>query len=212
ANYFSNIGVESMIQPVKTPAGKRDVNQAYAPHTYDFVTDTELAHAPNDERLRFIYEQHEKASKRLEMPMLIGEWGAFYESNEAAHVSVHLQRLIERALCSDTYWDYTPNMDKSASFLGIRRGYPLAVAGEILNYRYEHVTRSFQMKWLENDEVNEPTIVYLPNIDHIKITLSPGTNDYKMKPITGTKAGFIEIPPVGKQNRSLVVVKQYNKK
>lgn len=206
ANYFSNLGSESMIQPVKNKDGKRDPQQAYAPHTYDFVTDTELSHVPNDEQLRFIYKQHEQTRERLNMPMLIGEWGAFYESEQAAHVSLFVQRLIEATLSSDTYWDYTPNMDQSPSILGVRRGYPKAVSGELLNYRYEHAVHTFQMKWIEEEVLNKPTVIYLPNIHEIQVTLFPFGSIYHTKPIQGTEAGFIEIPPVGKQNRSLVIV------
>src|SRR5690606_25637315 len=96
-----------------------------------------------------IFERHESTRKRLKMPMLIGEWGAFYETDNTAHVSLQNQRLLEKYLCSDTYWDYTPNMENSLSFLGVKRGYPLAVAGRLLQYRYEHGVKTFQMKWDE---------------------------------------------------------------
>jgi endoglycosylceramidase len=53
-NYFSNLGTRSMIEPVIGLDGIRDEQQVYAPHAYDLVTDTELAHAANDARLELI--------------------------------------------------------------------------------------------------------------------------------------------------------------
>lgn len=206
ANYFSNLGAKSMIQPLKNELGEQDENQAYAPHTYDFVTDTDLSHTANDQRLEFIYSRHEETRQRLNMPMLVGEWGAFYESNHTGHLSIFIQHLIEKLLCSNTYWDYTPNMDKSLSFLGVRRGYPMAVAGELLNYRYEHSVKTFQMKWVETKTTDKPTIIYLPDIRDVHVTLSPINSTYRVQEIEGSHAGIIEIPSVSNSNRSIVII------
>ncbi|MCR2823490.1 cellulase family glycosylhydrolase [Lederbergia panacisoli] len=201
-NYFSNLGTSSMILPVEN-----DSTQAYAPHAYDLVTDTELAHTANDRRLELIFERHEETRKRLNMPMLIGEWGAFYETDNTGHVSVHIQRLIEKYLCSDTYWDYVPDMDKSLSFLGVRRGFPKAVAGQLLQYRYEHSLNTFQMKWDESPNIAAPTVIYLPDIRKLNITLSPKDSTFEIKPIDNTYAGYIEVPQTTDGIRSITVTK-----
>ncbi|NGP61539.1 glycoside hydrolase family 5 protein [Paenibacillus thiaminolyticus] len=151
-NYFSNLGTRSMIEPVIGLDGIRDEQQVYAPHAYDLVTDTGLAHTANDARLELILTRHEETRQRLEMPLLVGEWGAFYGSPDTGHVPLHIQRQLEKLLCSDTYWDYTPDMDRSPSFLGVRRGYPVAVAGTLKQYRYEHELGSFSMRWEEAGE------------------------------------------------------------
>ena len=207
-NYFSNLGTPSMINAVTDKKGNRDKFQAYAPHAYDLVIDTDLAHTANDIRLEIIFESHEKTRKRLEMPMIIGEWGAFYDADETGHVSVHIQRIMERLLCSDTYWSYTRELSNNLSFLGIHRGYPMAVAGEILQYRYEHSINSFHMKWDETTEIHSPTIVYLPDIRNISekhITLDSEGSAYKIHPIKDSYAGVMEIPPIMNGIRSLVI-------
>lgn len=208
-NYFANLGTASMIEPVVDANGDRDPLQSYAPHAYDLVTDTEMAHTANDRRLALIFERHQQTKERLQMPMLIGEWGAFYGSNKTAHVALYIKRLMEQLLCSDTYWDYTPDMDQSLSFHGVRRGYPLAVAGKLLQYRYEHEPQSFQMKWDETNETDAPTIIYLPDIKRISddmVTLVPAGSSYTMHPLAGSHAGFLEIPAVTDGMRSLVIV------
>lgn len=200
-NYFSNLGVSSMILPVENEQA-----QAYAPHAYDLVTDTELAHTANDRRLEFIFERHEETRKRLNMPMLIGEWGAFYETNNTAHVSLYIQRLIEAYLCSDTYWSYVPNMDQSLSFLGVQRGFPIAVAGKLLQYRYEHHVKTFQMKWDESPNIGAPTVIYLPDIRKLNITLSPERSEYEIRPIDDSHSGYLEIPQLIDGIRSITVI------
>lgn len=208
-NYFSNLGTESMIQPLKDDNGRQDKQQAYAPHAYDIVTDTELDKLASHDRLSFIFERHEKTRERLKIPMLIGEWGAYYNSDDTGHVSLYIQRLMERLLCSDTYWDYTPNMHESTSFYGIHRGYPMTVAGDLLYYHYERAVETFHMKWIEKEGNDKPTIVYLPNINQLKdkdVTLHPIGSTYSVHEIEDSQAGFIKIPSIAHSHRSLVVI------
>lgn len=208
-NYFANVGTRSEIQPVVNEKGERDANQAYAPHGYNLVTDTDLAHMGNDQQLDFIFGRHEQTRNRLEMPMVIGEWGAFYDSAKTGHTAMEIQRIFEKLMCSDTYWSYTPEMDTVPSFLSICRGYPVAVAGLLMQYRYEHSLGSFHMKWEEEKAVDSPTIVYLPDIRHVtkdNVVLYPEGSPYSIRAIAESDAGFLEIPAGHGGIRSLVVV------
>lgn len=208
-NYFSNLGTPSKIEPVIGDDGMRDEFQAYAPHGYDLVTDTDLAHTANDQRLELIFKEHQQTSERLEMPMLIGEWGAFYDTDQTSHVSLQIKQIMEGLLCSDTYWSYTREMSENLSFLGINRGYPMAVAGRLLQYRYEHSLNSFHMKWDETNDSDSPSIVYLPDVGDIKaenITLDAGSTSYEIEKIVGTDAGLLKLPRATAGIRSLVII------
>lgn len=208
ADYFSNMGMPSAIEPVTDAAGKRDANQIYAPHAYDIVTDTDSAFTANDGRVTFIFDSHEETRDRLDMPMLVGEWGAYYGSDDSGHAAVHIQRLMERLLCGDAYWDYTPAMDRHSSFVGVCRGYPAAVAGRLLQYRYEPLFGSFQMSWDEDVRIGQPTQIYLPDIRHIRresVFLSPPADSFKILKIEGSDAGLLEIPPTADGPRSLAI-------
>ncbi|WP_062105948.1 cellulase family glycosylhydrolase [Bacillus niameyensis] len=208
-NYFSNLGTSSMIQPVLDNNGNKDPQQAYSPHSYDVVVDSDLAHTANDRRLEFIFERHEETRQRLDMPMLIGEWGAFYNSHKTGHVALHIKRLMERLLCSDTYWSYTDDMDQSSSFLGIQRAYPIAVAGTLLQYRHEDAIGTYQMKWEETSVIGAPTLIYLPDIRNFKekdISLSPEGSSYVLRKMDDSDGGYLEIPPITDSIRSLVIV------
>lgn len=120
--------------------------------------------------------------------------GAFYGSRDTGHVPLHIQRQLEKLLCSDTYWDYTPDMDRSPSFLGVRRGYPMAVAGTLKQSRYEHALGSFSIRWEEAGESRAATIIYLPAIRHVApgtVTLQPEGERYTVQPIEGSPAGYM---------------------
>lgn len=208
-NYFSNLGTSSMIQPVLDRSGNKDPQQSYSPHAYDIVVDSDLAYTANDRRLEFIFERHEATQRRLKLPMLVGEWGAFYNSHKTGHVALHIKRLIEQLLCSDTYWSYTDDMEQSSSFLGIQRAYPMAVAGKLLQYRHEDVLGTYQMKWEEASDIGAPTLIYLPDIRNIlekNIFLSREGSSFTLRKMEDSYAGYLEIPPAVDGIRSLVIV------
>ena len=76
-SYFSNLGVESGIEiPVRSD-GTKDPLVAYAAHGYDLVVDTEGNDNSSFERVGFIFDQIGKTSDKLNIPLLIGEWGAY---------------------------------------------------------------------------------------------------------------------------------------
>ncbi|MFC5404622.1 cellulase family glycosylhydrolase [Cohnella soli] len=208
-NYFSNLGVPSAIEPVQDAAGIRDAQQAFAPHGYDLVTDSDYVHAANGDRVSFIFDSHEITRTRLNMPMLIGEWGAYGESHEAEDASVHVQRNFERLLCSDAYWCYLyPEMDQYSSFHGVCRAYPMETAGTLLSYEFDRVRNAFKMVWDENKIIGAPTRVYVPDMEAMSkstLSLSPPSSSIHWAPIKGTKAGILTIPPTGAGRRSLAI-------
>ena len=79
----TNLGIPTALQPVTDRQGHRDPHQAFAPHAYDMVTDTASVDLNSRDRIRFILDRHAETAKRLAMPMLIGEWGAFYLDSKA---------------------------------------------------------------------------------------------------------------------------------
>lgn len=196
--YLSNMGVPSAIEPIETLEGKRDAQQVYAPHGYDLVTDTDLVHLADDRRVSFLFNSHAQTQERLDMPMLIGEWGAYYEAVQAGEASVFIQRLFEQMLCSDTYWCYEgPHIENYSYFQSICRGYPMAVAGGIVRYQYQTVDCLYAMEWEEDVRVDAPTVVYLPNIVDLpeaSIQLMPVGSSYRIVRMENTNAGFLYIP------------------
>lgn len=105
-SYLCNAGVRSGIEPIVLN-GVRDSQQAFAPHGYDIVVDTPDLAKSNPERLAYIFRRHAETAARLEMPILVGEWGAFGSAGPEVRAAVQqVIAQLDEYQCSDTYWDY----------------------------------------------------------------------------------------------------------
>jgi len=199
----SNMGVHTAIEPVLGPDGRRDPRQAYAPHGYDIVVDTpDLARGSND-RVEFIFRRHGESARRLGMPMIVGEWGAFpARAKGVLPAGRFLVRQYERLLCGDTFWCYVKGLDQAEFFEIIRRPYPAQVAGTLAEYRSEPDTRAFSCVWQEDPQVTAPTRVYLPETyfrGKETVELSPLGAGFEVRPAgEGAKNVWIVIAPTGK--------------
>ncbi len=159
----ANMGIPSGVERIRNQAGSPDPLQAYAPHGYDIVVDTpDLANASHD-RVEFIFQRHAEKARQLGLPLLIGEWGAF--GNAGAGIlptARHTAAVFERRLCSDTYWDYSRNLQREAYFTTLQRPIPQAIAGTLLSYRGDPETRIFTCVWREDGQSRAPSVIYLP--------------------------------------------------
>lgn len=138
SNYFCNMGIESGIEAVVDENGCLDKNQAYAPHGYDLVVDTDNYGSYNNERVRFIFETHQKTAQRLNVPIVVGEWGAFYGSKYEYDLSKDIVGIFEGLMFSNTYWSYTLSMEKSDKPNALKRGYPKRSTCTVLGYSYDY--------------------------------------------------------------------------
>jgi endoglycosylceramidase len=190
---FSNFGVSTAIEPLNG-----DGQQAYAPHSYDLVTDTAEVAYPGPARLELIYSRHAETSHKGAWPALVGEWGAygFHENTlPAAWLNV---RQLEQRLFSDTYWAYETGIERSPIFPALSRPYPERVAGTLESYAYDPAAGCFTCAWQEDAAVSFPTIIYLPDwfdFDPANLTLTPsGQYRVETSPSGGT---WLLIRPIG---------------
>lgn len=116
-SYFSNMGVKSGIERVELADGTPDPLVAYAPHCYDLVTDTKDAAAAQSERVEFIFNRIKQKGEQLNMPVWLGEWGAYYSHSEAiVPVAQYAVGLIEKNLFGQAYWSYDPGTENMEYF------------------------------------------------------------------------------------------------
>jgi endoglycosylceramidase len=192
----SNMGVRSAIEPVLGPDGKRDPQQAYAPHGYDIVVDTPDQANPSYDRITLIFTRHGETAKRLGMPLLIGEWGAYGNAGpEIIPAARAVVREMEKLMCGNTYWAYTDGIEKTASFEVLCRPIPLCVSGILKSYGSDPETHTFTCAWSEDGSTKAVTEVFLP-----KAYYGDGKN------VTLTPAGEIVAAPAG-ENGVLVSIK-----
>lgn len=106
-SYFSNTGVASAIEPTKLADGTTDPLVAYAAHGYDLVVDTKEVENQSYERVEFIFERINETGKRMNVPVMVGEWGAFNgKSEKMVENTRQLLNLFERFNFSNTYWAF----------------------------------------------------------------------------------------------------------
>lgn len=168
SSYFSNMAVESGVQKIDAPF------QVYAPHGYDLVVDTDCQEYYSQERTRLIFDAHRRVQQRLNVPVLIGEWGAFGCYQDPAYTemgAMGISRIFEEYGWSDTYWCWEAFMLESPLARGILRGYPQRIGGKLLSYQYDWETGRFIMRY-ESD--GSPCRIYLPGKGFVEICRPAG--------------------------------------
>lgn len=175
---LANTGVPTFIEPLSDKNGDRDPLQAYMPHAYDIVLDTSLAHQPSQNRLDIIFSQKDQNAKRLGMPLLIGEWGAFYGDSKTRNAARMSASHIERIASGAFYWDYHHNIKDAVYFECLARPQPLALAGTLQEQSLDPDSGRFQCAWTANPEIDAPSIFTAPKFwssDPPTIEITPNT-------------------------------------
>lgn len=194
----SNMGVYSAIEPLLNARGERELYQAYAPHGYDLVTDTDAVAQASPERVRLIFERHAETAKRLAMPMVVDEWGAYGDIPETLPAAQAVVRIFEGLLSSEIYWTYSRAIDRTACFRAVHRPYPERVAGTLLSFRYEPGTETFSCAWQEDGRSAAPSLLYLPEwltLTSDSVHLNPPGHGFETDTMRfGT---VIRVPPTG---------------
>ncbi|MDR1853196.1 MAG: cellulase family glycosylhydrolase [Propionibacteriaceae bacterium] len=153
ASYFSNMGIESAI-----PKQERMV---YSPHGYDLTVDTEAIQQASDNRLDVIWAAHLRTQQRLDVPVIVGEWGAQYGYAGGLEHIAHQLDTFDKNHWSHTYWCFEPGFENLPAASVLKRPHPQAVAGEIDTYSWDSTTGEFSASWASN--MNEESVFYLPS-------------------------------------------------
>ncbi|MEN8117963.1 MAG: cellulase family glycosylhydrolase [Bacteroidota bacterium] len=201
-NYFVNTGVSTALEATKLADGSRDPLVAYAPHGYDLVVDTKEVENPSYERVEFIFDRIAESGKRMNMPVLVGEWGALRgKSPKMIETAQHLVNLFEGYNFSNTYWAYYSDIDDYPYFQNaIIRPYPQAISGSLVQYDYNFKTGEFTCSWNESEEVTEPTVIYVPNLKNLsedEIILAPLADQIIFEYCEISNSGTLIVSPTG---------------
>lgn len=108
ANYFCNTGIESGLLKITDDEDNEIDGLVYSPHGYDLLVDTEDYNANCEGRLKVIFDSHKNVARRLNMPVLIGEWGCFPNANDVQiNQAKFLLNIFENMHAGNTYFDYS---------------------------------------------------------------------------------------------------------
>lgn len=198
--YFSNLGIPCNLSPLKDEEGRRESLQAYAPHGYDLVVDTPNIDYLSKNRLEVIFDTHHEVQKRLDIPVIIGEWGAHYMNKEGLEYIEYLLNKFDKYKWSHTYWCYDEYIQKAPAMSLLNRPYPQAVCGEIMDYCYDRKNNVFILNWDEYPDRGLESVIYL----HKEPRQILFEDIFELKAITPSSEGaLIRIPHKGLGKRSI---------
>lgn len=160
-SYFSNIGIECKAEPIVNKNGIREPQQAFSPHGYDLVVDTEGVQWASNNRIEVIFETHRRTQISMGVPVMVGEWGAHGNYSDGLYHIEHILQIFDKYLWSSTYWCYFHGFENAPVLEILKRPYPQAVCGQILFFNYDYQLKEFNMEWDEKDG-NVATLIYLP--------------------------------------------------
>ncbi len=199
-SYFSNPGVPSSLIPVKDKNGKVDKKIAYAPHGYDLVVDTEAYTNASSSRVKFLFDQAEATSKRLNIPMLVGEWGAFGGKNPGfANQSDEILRLFEKYKCLNMYWAYSEGIESYPYFKMLVRSYPRATLGTLLSYSNQP-GEVFSCVWEESGIEKGNSVFFISSAfkeGKETVNISLDKKEYELKALPDSEHALLIVPVSG---------------
>ncbi|MFN8205961.1 MAG: cellulase family glycosylhydrolase [Bacteroidales bacterium] len=200
--YFSNTGISSGISPVKMKDGSTDPLVAYAAHGYDLLTDTKQVDAQCKDRVSLIFRRIDETSKQINVPVLVGEWGAMGGNAGATVNAVNdILTLFEQYHFGHTFWAYYDGLLNENVFKkALLRPYPPFISGKLVAWSYEPASGKFTCTWTESPEVKAPTVIYLPMLEWLdkeSISLVPEGENAIVEPAAKGPHGFIQVPSSG---------------
>ncbi|MDQ1255958.1 MAG: hypothetical protein QG656_553, partial [Candidatus Hydrogenedentes bacterium] len=197
----SNVGVRSELQPVLGADGQPDPQQALAPHAYDLTTDTPNVDKTSSARVEFILSRAVEHGKAVGLPVLIGEWGAYYGSDKAVPVARAMAGLLDRFQLSNTYWSHGRKMNELVFFDALSHPYPASTAGAATEFTYDFETGAFHGKWVEDPSMQVPTRIYLPKRCYpngYEVEVKPSGRGYGAQALPGNEGNeYLAILPTG---------------
>ncbi len=175
-SYYSNLGI-----PYSTPAvtvnGEREKKLCFAPHAYDFMVDTPAYKYASDSRVGGIFDEHRRSQQRLDMPLIVGEWGGSSEGTEWLH---HIRYLLDKfdSFCwGQTYWAYHDGLLDSPIMADLNRTFAKAVTGRIDGYRFDREKKEYTLEFTQEGKFSEPTVIYM----HAEPVNIEATGKYQIK-------------------------------
>ncbi|WP_341216346.1 cellulase family glycosylhydrolase [uncultured Wocania sp.] len=200
-SYFTNMGLVGSLGEIVDEQGKKDPLVAYAAHGYDLVVDSDALTLGSNDRVELIFERIAQTGQRLNVPVLIGEWGALHgKSPDLIPTADFLLNQFSKHGFSDAFWAYGKFL-LEASFLDVlKKPYPVETSGVLKNYSFDYESGVFNCTWEENEAITAPTRIYVSDISKVNmdsLKLTPKMEGVTIQKMEHEKAGHLVIMPSG---------------
>ncbi|WP_223551886.1 cellulase family glycosylhydrolase [Aestuariivivens sp. NBU2969] len=202
-SYFTNMGLVGALGEIVDENGQKDPLVAYAAHGYDLVVDTDALTLGSNDRVELIFERIAQTGQRLDVPVLIGEWGALHGKSPDLIPTAHfLLNQFNKHGFSDAFWAYGEFL-LEASFLDVlKKPYPVETSGVLENYSFDYESGTFNCTWHEDEAITAPTRIYVSDISKLNkdtLQLTPEIEGVSIEEMEHSKAGHLVIPASGKK-------------
>lgn len=161
--YFSNTGIPCSVPRIVYKDGTREENHIFSPHGYDITVDTPLTNNASPHRVDYIFDEHKRTQERIDVPVLVGEWGGMVPGSDEYPALEHLIAKFDRNKWSHTYWHYYQDFENTKIMDVICRPLPIAVAGTIKSYSFDRKENLFTLSYTGSSDIKAPTLIYLPS-------------------------------------------------
>lgn len=172
-NYFSNMGIPFEI--------KTKDNYVYSPHAYDLFVDSALYNSySSNERIKFITDQIRQNQLNMNVPVLFGEWGCGASGTEWISHIEYVMDIMEEHQWSNIYWAYRHINNEFCN--RINRPYPVAICGDIIEYKTDKENRTFTLSFNQSAELTDlDNIIYIPRKGYHRFKANKGKNIINIK-------------------------------
>lgn len=155
--YYSNLGIPFCIDVPE--------NSVYSPHAYDIFIDSPLYNKYcSDERIDFILGRIRENQLKMNVPVVMGEWGGMQGGRKSVSHIDHIMGKFEEYKWSSIYWNM--KFDDGNLLSVFNRPYPAAVNGEIKEFHTDCENRKFTLSWYQPRPCaqysKQSNIIYIP--------------------------------------------------
>ncbi len=190
ACYYSNVSIPSSMPRLKYDDGTEENNLIFAPHGYDLTVDSVLTNTASNARVDTIFNQHKKTQERLNVPVIVGEWGGMVPGCDDYPHLEHLLEKFDSNKWSQTYWAFWDGLQHEKIMDIIARPYPVAVPQTIESYSFNRKNNKFKLKFSCGKATRKKAEIYSPKMpDDIA-----AKGKYTVKHIGDSDAVIISFP------------------
>ena len=124
------------------------------------VDTPEYKYASNT-RVGGIFDEHRRSQERLDVPLIVGEWGGQSEGTEWLDHIEYLLDKFDSYQWGQTYWAYYDGLLENPIMGDLVRTAPVAVTGDIVSYSFDRENNVFTLEYTQDKDYDGPTEIYL---------------------------------------------------
>lgn len=187
-SYYSNLGIPYSCPPVNYD-GKREEKLCFAPHAYDLMVDTPAYKYASNSRVGSIFDEHKRSQDRLNVPVIVGEWGGQSEGTDWLYHIEYLLDKFDSNKWSQTYWAYYDGLLENPIMTCLIRTSPVAVCGKIDSYSFDRENNIFALDYTQDKEYSVPTEIFV----HKTAKSIECDGEYTLEPVGKNGAANLKI-------------------